>query len=209
MHFSPDMKITFTRHGQSQANTQHIISNRSLPHPLTELGRQQARDLSHKLTGIRFERIYTSPVPRAVETAEILSETLKLPICAEPALREYDCGELEGRSDDEAWQIHQQFVQDWFNGLRRAECPPGGETFYDIQTRMQAFLQSLTRSHQQKDSHLLCVSHGGTLAFGLPGLLTNIDFNFAYQNIPGHADLIVVSNDLGKWFCLQWGKTTF
>jgi probable phosphoglycerate mutase len=106
------MKITFTRHGQSLANTLQIISNRDLPHPLTDLGRQQAEALSQTLSRTRFERIYTSPVPRAVETGQILSERLNSPLRIEPALREYDCGELEGRGDPEAWQIHQQFVQD-------------------------------------------------------------------------------------------------
>ena len=200
------MKITFARHGQSLANTLHIISNHNLSHPLTEVGRQQAESLSQKLGEIQFERIYTSPVPRAVETAQILSGALKLPVTIEPALREYDCGELEGRGDPQAWKIHQQFVSDWFNGLHRNECPPGGETFHDIQKRMRAFLGNLSEEFGKTNAHILCVSHGGTLVFGLPELLTNIDFAFARQNIPGHTDLIVAEHSPGGWHCLEWGS---
>lgn len=200
------MKITFTRHGQSLANTLHIISNRDLPHPLTDLGRQQALELSQQLKQTHFERIFASPVPRAVETGQILAEALDLPLRIEAALREYDCGSLEGRGDDEAWQIHQQFVQDWFNGLRRNECPPGGESFAEIQARMRGVLIQLVRHHQD---HILCVSHGGTLVFGLPKLLENIDFSFARQNIPGHTDLIEAEYRSGRWQCLRWGRHIF
>ncbi|PKN92266.1 MAG: hypothetical protein CVU44_14085 [Chloroflexi bacterium HGW-Chloroflexi-6] len=203
---SKKMKITFTRHGQSLANTLHIISNHNLPHPLTNVGRQQADDLSLKLAPTRFERIYTSPVPRAVETAQILSGALKLPVTIEPALREYDCGELEGRGDPEAWKIHRQFVLDWFDGLQRDECPPGGETFHDIQKRMRTFLNTLSEEFGETNAHILCVSHGGTLVFGLPELLTNIDFAFARQNIPDHTDLIVAQHGSDGWHCLAWGS---
>ncbi len=173
------------------------------------MGRQQAKALSQKLAQTRFEHIYTSPIPRAVETAQLLAEALQLPLRLEPALIEYDCGELEGRSDPQSWEIHQQFVYDWFNGLQRDKCPPGGETFYDIQTRMQAFLETLAHSHPQKDSHLLCVSHGGTLAFGLPELLQNISFNFSRQNIPAHTDLIIAEYSPEGWLCAQWGQTSY
>lgn len=200
------MKITFTRHGQSLANTLQIISNHNLPHPLTELGRQQAETLSQTLSRTRFERIYTSPVPRAVETGQILSERLNSPLRIEPALREYDCGSLEGRGDPEAWQIQQQFVQDWFNGLRRDECPLGGETFHDIRKRMKTFLETLSAEFGETDAHILCVSHGGTLVFGLPELLVNVPFVVARQNIPEHADLIVAAYYPGGWACLRWGK---
>lgn len=200
------MKITFTRHGQSLANTLHIISNHDLPHPLTELGRQQATALCQKLEGNRYERVYTSPVPRAVETAEILAHALRLPLSMEPALTEYDCGELEGREDDDAWKIHQQFVREWFNGNHRNECPPGGETFHAIRKRIKNFLENLTSQYGNTESHLLCVSHGGTLAFGLPELLTNIDFDFARQHIPAHTDLIIAEYTPTGWQCIQWGN---
>ena len=43
------MKLYFARHAESEANIKHIISNRGLPHPLTERGRTQAEDLAKKL----------------------------------------------------------------------------------------------------------------------------------------------------------------
>jgi len=55
------MKFYFTCHGQSEANILKIISNRDLPHALTEKGQQQARALAGRLSGNAFERIISSP----------------------------------------------------------------------------------------------------------------------------------------------------
>ena len=96
------MKLYFVRHGESEANTAHVISNHGWMHPLTETGQQQARDLAARLSPIGAKIIYTSPLRRAVETAEILALALKLPVQVDDALREYDCGDVEGKADAES-----------------------------------------------------------------------------------------------------------
>ena len=88
------MKLYFVRHGESEANTQHVISNRESPFPLTPKGRQQAETLAEKLKGNPFCTMFSSPVLRARETAEILSAALGIPYQVTEALREYDCGIL-------------------------------------------------------------------------------------------------------------------
>ena len=129
------MKIYFVRHGESFANTLHIISNHDLSHSLTEKGRAQAMQVSTALKGKPIERIYASPVLRAMETAKIHAENLGVLLETVDGLREYDLGELEGRGDDEAWMIHAQYVRDWLEGRNRDQCPAGGETYYDIEHR--------------------------------------------------------------------------
>ncbi len=70
------MKITFTRHGESQANLLQEFSNRGLKHPLTPAGRQQAAALAEALQGQNVTHLYSSPVLRALETAIILAGRL-------------------------------------------------------------------------------------------------------------------------------------
>jgi len=65
--------VYFARHGESIANTRHIISNRDLDHPLTPTGRQQSLLLAEKLKDSDLTMIYSSPIPRALETASIVS----------------------------------------------------------------------------------------------------------------------------------------
>lgn len=66
------MKFYFVRHGESETNVHGIFSNRGYQHPLTKKGIQQAQELVRQLAGASINRIYTSPIMRAVQTAEIL-----------------------------------------------------------------------------------------------------------------------------------------
>jgi len=95
------MRIFFVRHGESEANILKTFSNRGWKHPLTQRGQKQARALAAQLQGRGVTAIYTSPLRRAVESAEILAERLGVPCQIEPALIEYDVGIYEDRSDEE------------------------------------------------------------------------------------------------------------
>src|SRR5919197_4355319 len=107
------MKLYFVRHGESEANLQHVISNRASPFGLTELGRKQAYALAENLKDIPISAIYSSPVLRARETADILSQSFHLPYQVTEALREYDCGILEEKSDEESWKLHREIAEEW------------------------------------------------------------------------------------------------
>jgi broad specificity phosphatase PhoE len=73
------MKITFVRHGESVANLLNKFSNRGLRHGLTERGRTQATALARQLGNLPVSRILSSPLLRAVQTAEILARDLNVP----------------------------------------------------------------------------------------------------------------------------------
>ena len=199
------MKLTITRHGQSLANTLHVISNRDLPHPLTPFGRLQAEALAFRLSDKGITRIYASPVTRAAETAEIVSGLLSVPVTTTDALREYDCGVLEGRGDEEAWALHEQFIVDWLSRQRRDEAPEGGESFHDIKNRLVPFIESLVKEYGSHDENLLLVTHGGILLLGLPHVLTNVDFTKA-RSLPLDNTIIIVAEfSQGKLVCRSWG----
>ena len=65
------MRIYFARHGESQANLLHEISNRGLKHGLTRRGREQAVALADRLQNLAVTHIYSSPLLRAIETSVI------------------------------------------------------------------------------------------------------------------------------------------
>jgi broad specificity phosphatase PhoE len=200
------MKLYFTRHGESEANIRHIISNRDLPHPLTAKGREQAFALAGKLAGENISRIFTSPVPRAYETAQIVAGALSIPSQTTRGLIEYDCGILEGRGDDEAWSLHRQFFMDWIEVRNRDLCPPGGETFHDIEKRFVSFIDRLVKDYGSSDANLLLVGHGGTYIFGLPHVLDNIDFDFVQSHRIDHTIVIIAELQDGRLTCRTWGQ---
>ena len=63
--------IYIVRHGQTEMNNRKALQGRS-DVPLNETGIAQARAAAEKLTGIRFDRVYTSPLIRAIQTAKII-----------------------------------------------------------------------------------------------------------------------------------------
>src|SRR5689334_3685464 len=85
----PSMKLYFVRHGESVANTTRTFSNRGFQHPLTDKGIGQAHNLAAKLASHAITSIYSSPLQRAVQTAKILAQTLKIGITTTPALCEW------------------------------------------------------------------------------------------------------------------------
>jgi broad specificity phosphatase PhoE len=169
------MQILLARHGESQANLTHQISNRGLVHGLTPTGREQAAALAERLVDRRIHRIYTSPLLRALETTILVSRQLGIEYEVRDALREFDCGRAEGRSDHQAWLDWQSVVDDWtVRGLwaRRIE---GGESFNDLRMRFIPFLSGLVHQFERTGETILCVSHGGLYRMMLPQVLCNLD----------------------------------
>jgi len=67
------MRLYFVRHGESEANILRVISNRGYRYGLTVRGQQQAVTLAQHLQHVPISSIFSSPLRRAVETADILS----------------------------------------------------------------------------------------------------------------------------------------
>jgi probable phosphoglycerate mutase len=200
------MKLYFVRHGESEANTRHIISNREQPHGLTERGRQQANALAENLSNIPIGSIFCSPVLRARETAEILSKSLNVTYRVTEALREYDCGILEGRSDEESWRRHNQYFENWTHNQDYENKPEGGENFLDIQNRFLPFIKTLKNC---PDEHILLIGHGGLYSLMLPLVLSNIDHSFAVAHGIGNAEYVLAQPGDEGLVCVQWGPVNF
>ncbi len=203
------MKLYFVRHGESEANIQHVISNRDSPFSLSPLGKRQANALAQNLKDIRIAAIYSSPVLRARETAEILSQEFHLPYQSTEALREYDCGILEEKSDEASWKLHSEIAEDWTVNHNYLRKPEGGENFLDIKKRFIPFIESFTHNHLNSQNHILFVSHGGLLQLMLPEILTNIDHDFVRSHGIGHTQCISVELVHDELVCKQWGDTNF
>ena len=90
--------IVLIRHGESEANTSSIISEDIDRFPLTEIGIEQAKLAGKELNGINIDHIYTSPVRRAVHTAEIIGKMTGKSINVENRIRESGFGAYNNKS---------------------------------------------------------------------------------------------------------------
>ena len=201
------MRLYFVRHGESEANVLRVISNRDLPHALTETGRQQAFALAQRLRGIPFARVYASTVRRAAQTAEIVSRELCAPYELADALHEFDCGILEGRSDPAAHEAYRQLTTTWMEGREWDRGIEGGESLHDIRQRLGPFVERLMREHAPSDT-LLLVGHGATYRFGLPFILRNVDFDFAVTHGFDYTGMVIAETRPEGLICLSWGDTS-
>jgi probable phosphoglycerate mutase len=196
------MKLYFVRHGESEANTQHVISNYASHFGLTERGKQQVQVLAERLKDLPITTMYSSPVLRAMDTADILYQSLDLPYRVTEALREYNCGVLEGKADEESWRLQRQYYEDWTLRHNYLNKPEGGENFIDIQNRFVPFIESLKRND---DEDILLVGHGGLFHLMLPLVLTNIDNDFVRDHHIGHTECVIAELRNDGFVCLQWG----
>ena len=207
------MRIYFCRHGESQANLIHAVSNRGLRHGLTQAGRQQAAALADRLARLQDEgrpltRIYASPVLRALETSILLANHLHLEYEVTDALREYDCGEIEGRSDEAAWQQWRELFDAWVIHRQWERRIPGGENFHDLQARFVPFIDGLVQQFGGTETGLVCVSHGGIYWMMLPLVLANVNHALIQQYDFDYTTCITAELTPNGLVCLDWNGVT-
>ena len=122
---------------------------------LDDRGRMQAQALATRFAEVPLAAIYSSPLERALETAEPMAKLLGLPVIAREEFQEIDFADWSGRAIDElAGDVEFQR----FNCLRSCAPVPGGEFMLQAQARMISGLEAL-RARHQSDS-VVVVSHG-------------------------------------------------
>jgi probable phosphoglycerate mutase len=198
------VKLYFVRHGESTANLLREFSNSGFKHPLTETGVEQARIVARSLSGLQVERIYSSPVLRAVQTAQILAEGLLAPLQITEALREWDVGIYEGTTDPVGWELHRQVQDLWFDHQQFDSRMPSGESFRDIQKRFTPFIERLVSDGRDSDRSIILVAHGGLYMAMLPTIFKNVDFAFARHQGFSYTGYAVAETRPDGLYCLSW-----
>ena len=198
------MKLYFVRHGESTANLLREFSNSGFKHPLTEAGVEQARTIARSLSGLQVERIYSSPVLRAVQTAQILAESLLAPLQITEALREWSVGIYEGTTDPVGWELHRQVQELWFSHQQFDSRMPGGESFHDIQNRFVPFIEGLVSDGRGSARNIILVGHGGLYVAMLPLIFKNVDFAFACRHGFPYTGYAVAEPRPEGLHCLYW-----
>lgn len=162
------MRLYLLRHGQTEWNIEGKIQGKT-DIPLNETGLRQARCLAEGMREREISAVYSSPLLRAAQTAEILAEEKGLSVSVLPELREVDFGLWEGRS----WtEVDAEFHEDF----RRWEenpaeyMPTGGESRESCRERCRAAMEQILAGTV---TDAAIVAHGGILAHVADYLLRN------------------------------------
>ena len=121
---------------------------------LNEEGKLQAQQLAKTCEGMRFDAVYSSPLERALETADALASPMNLEVRRNAALNEIDYGEWSGKTFE---QLHGDERWRHFNSRRSTTIVPGGESFLEVQNRVVKEIDRLSREHS--DERVALVSH--------------------------------------------------
>lgn len=143
--------IYFARHGETVWNAENKICGMT-DSPLTEKGRQQARELGRKVreSGVQIDEILYSPLSRAADTAKAVAEAIGLPARCEPRLREQCFGKYEGTPRDGAeFRLSKTHFADRYDG---------GESMMQLAQRIYNLLDEL---RQDENKTYLLVAHNG------------------------------------------------
>lgn len=163
--------ILFIRHGENPANLSGELSHRDVDYSLTERGRRQAQAVAEHLAAGhegQVDAVFSSPLRRARETAAVIGFVLGLEVEELEELRELNVGDLEGRSDEHAWRIHDEIDAAWLSGSTESAFP-GGE---DLATALGRFGGALRTIVERvgDDGRAVVVGHGGIMRIGAANL---------------------------------------
>ncbi|MDZ4806204.1 MAG: histidine phosphatase family protein [Candidatus Eisenbacteria bacterium] len=156
-HPEQRVPVILVRHGVTDWNRLGLVQGWT-DIPLSDSGRAEASRLSLALASHAIGRIITSDLARARETAERVAEPHRLPVSSHPELREYHCGEWEGRPYLDIRADDRERFQSWFDD---PETPiPGGESMAMAERRATPLLEAVL-SEMNGEGALLVVAHGG------------------------------------------------
>lgn len=166
--------LILVRHGESEWNRAGRIQGQ-VNSPLTDLGIDQAKAIRDHLSGILLNQeleIYTSPLDRAIQTAEIIAQGIDHPsskIIIEERLNDFSLGEISGTFGwDKVAEIFPEQAQLRLQDPMRFH-PSGGESGAEFEARLRSLLEDL----MDESSLKLMVSHGIVNKF-IRGILKNL-----------------------------------
>jgi broad specificity phosphatase PhoE len=150
------IKFILVRHGETEWNRVRRIQGSASDTPLSETGRRQAEGLALRLKEEPIQAVYSSPLQRALTTAQAIARYHHLEVIPLPSLKEINVGELEGVLASELKQRFDEFMCRNGHGQEMLSLP-GGESMGDVQIRAWDTVQSI--AGQYSDCTLVIVSH--------------------------------------------------
>ena len=151
------MKLILVRHGETYWNEERRVQGGGSDIALNKAGIGQANKLASFLKNENIAAIVSSPLKRAIRTAEAIARHHQLPVEVDDGLRELGVGELEGLLAANLGTTFSKFLMRWWQGEKLGERLPGGESLAELQQRSWAVVERLLAKHN--DVTLVTVSH--------------------------------------------------
>ncbi|MFW6125955.1 MAG: histidine phosphatase family protein [Chloroflexota bacterium] len=148
-------RFVLVRHGQTGWNKEARFRGR-VDIDLDDMGMRQAAAVAERLSRVQATAVYSSPLKRAMTTAEPIARRLGLEVVPLEGMNDMDFGNWEGRSVDEVREQDGELFDLWRHDPDVVRIP-GGETLDEVRDRVAVTLDELAASHE--DCMLVLVTH--------------------------------------------------
>ena len=165
------IRLYLIRHGCSVWNVEGRIQGQADP-PLDVTGREQARRLAGRLSDEGLVAVYTSPLQRARETADIIGRALDVPVLPDERLQEYDVGDISGLTWEQVAEQYPEVMKRWAEDRGGLDIPlrlANEEGIGPFRSRVVAAFDDIFERHAGESVGV--VAHGGTLGTYLNHLI--------------------------------------
>ena len=139
-------EIILIRHGETDWNATEVFRGR-IDVELNETGLKQAEMAADYLSGARIEAIYSSPLKRALKTAEVIARPHKLDVNVAIGLIDFDFGEWQGLSHREVKNKNKELYAEWVERPERVKMP-AGESLEDVRKRAIVVVDDLIHKYE-------------------------------------------------------------
>jgi len=183
-------EIILARHGETEWNVTEVFRGR-IDIALNDTGIKQAELLAGYLRDIKIDAIYSSPLKRALKTAEIIASYHKLAVEIAPGLIDFNYGKWQGLAHQEVKDKYKEFYAEWINSPDKVKMPTG-ESLNDVRKRAMGVVDKVIAkykgtvvlvSHRVVNKVLICAllgldnSHFWNIKQDMCGITT-----FTYEN---------------------------
>jgi broad specificity phosphatase PhoE len=183
--------VFLIRHGVTSWHSEgRVLGQRDVP--LSDEGRTQADDVAKRLSGVKLSELLSSPLQRALQTAEIIGETHKLDVARDPRLVDFQLGKWTGMTYAEvsANAEYQKFLLQ-----PESERIPGGESLEDIRRRAVAGVEQALRDNPTGDA-IAIVTHAGIIRVLLTHYMGSPPANYHRVRVsPGSLTILSFADD--------------
>ena len=189
--------IYLTRHGQTMWNIEKRLQGRGHS-PLTEDGIERAKELRERVKDIKLDVIYSSPIERALTTANIIKGDKNVEVVTDDGLREMCFGDYEGKITDEVMKENPNWDISLIMKGNTELVAPNGENLAEVRERVAKAMDSIIEENKGKT--VLVVAHGITLK----AIMYYFKDEEVNSEVMGQATLTKVNVDENKNFNIEF-----
>ncbi len=147
-------EIILARHGETEWNVAEVFRGR-IDVELNETGTKQAELLAGHLSSLKIDAVYSSPLKRALKTAEMIARYHKLDVEIAPGLTDFDYGEWQGLPHHEVKEKYKELYAEWAENPHLVKMP-AGESLADVRERAVGVVDDIVTRYK---GTIVLVSH--------------------------------------------------